>query len=103
LILGYLIRDSINELTRNSWFFCALESKEYKNISKTIIYDITYMKIRRVLSMKAKQWIYNFNSLEPNQKLEIAEELVEELKGYGSVTTIAPIASVTTILNVFVA
>ncbi len=53
--------------------------------------------------MKAKQWIYNFNSLEPNQKLEIAEELVEELKGYGSVTTIAPIASVTTILNVFVA
>ena len=30
--------------------------------------------------MKIKQWIYNFNSLEPNQQLEIAKALVEELK-----------------------
>ena len=30
--------------------------------------------------MKTKQWIYNFNSLEPNQQLEIAKALVEELK-----------------------
>ena len=30
--------------------------------------------------MKTKQWIYNFNSLDPNQQLEIAKALVEELK-----------------------
>ncbi len=30
--------------------------------------------------MKIKQWIYNFNSLDPNQQLEIAKALVEELK-----------------------
>ncbi len=30
--------------------------------------------------MKTKQWIYNFNSLNPNQQLEIARALVEELK-----------------------
>ena len=30
--------------------------------------------------MKTKQWIYNFKSLDPNQQLEIAKALVEELQ-----------------------
>ena len=30
--------------------------------------------------MKTKQWIYNFNSLDPDQQLEIAKAVVEELK-----------------------
>ena len=30
--------------------------------------------------MKTKQWIYNFNSLDPDNQLEIAKALVEELK-----------------------
>ena len=38
--------------------------------------------------MKTKQWIYNFNSLDPNQQLEIAKALVEELKDNESYLTL---------------